>query len=185
MNVATYKILGVIPNFILLAIAIAAALVFFINRVKHLYRVLRIGKEDNRFDHVGERVKTVLKRMFLQICVLKDVSARDLAGLCHAMIFYGFLCFALSYVFMFGRGLIPGLSYHLLGGAFARYFPLILDIAGLAVMVGVVWAILRRYVVKPERLEITGEAGIILGIIASLMVFHFLMEAGGEYTEKK
>jgi len=175
MNIAGYTILG-IPNFILLAIAIIATLFFFINRVKHLYLILRLGKEDDRFKETGERIKVVLKRILLQICVLKDVTAKDLAGLGHAMIFYGFLCFAFSYIFMFARGFIPGLSFHLLGSGFANLFPLVLDCAALMVMAGVIWALVRRYVIQPPRLEKTGEAAIILGIIFSLMVFHFLME---------
>ncbi|MEW6616356.1 MAG: heterodisulfide reductase-related iron-sulfur binding cluster [Thermodesulfobacteriota bacterium] len=175
MNVATYTIMG-IPNFVLLAIVIIAALVFFVNRVRYLYIILRLGKEDNRFKEIGKRINITLKRILLQICVLKDVRAGDLAGLGHAMIFYGFLCFAFSYIFMFGRGFIPGLSFHILGASFAQYFPLILDIAALMVMTAIIWALLRRYVLRPPRLEITGEAGIILGIIFFLMVFHFLME---------
>ncbi|MFH2011863.1 MAG: (Fe-S)-binding protein [Pseudomonadota bacterium] len=175
MNVASYTILG-IPNFVLLAIAIIAALAFFINRVKYLYTILRLGKEDNRFKDIGERIKLTLKRILLQICVLKDVRPGDMAGLGHAMIFYGFLCFAFSYLFMFARGFIPGLSYHLLGASFAKYFPLVLDIAALMVMSAIVWALIRRYVIKPPRLENTREAAIILSIIFSLMVFHFLME---------
>ena len=182
MNVAAYKILG-IPNFILLAIAIIVAVAFFINRVKHLYFILRIGKEDDRFDNIGARILFALKRILLQLCVLKDVNAKDLAGLGHAMIFYGFLCFSFSYLFMFGRGFIPGLSYHILGGTFATYFPLLLDIVALMVITGVIWGLLRRYVVKPPRLEPTPEAGIILGIIGSLMVFHFLMEGFEINTE--
>lgn len=176
MDVATYKILGIIPNFVLLAIAIIAALVFFGNRVKHLYLVLRVGKEDDRFKESGERIKAVLKRILLQICVLKDVRAKDLAGLGHAMIFYGFLCFAFSYIFMFARGFIPGLSFHILGATFAAYFPLILDIAGLLVMTAIVWGLTRRYIVKPPRLELSLEAVLILGCIFSLMLFHFIME---------
>ena len=175
MNVAGYTILG-IPNFILLAIAIIATLVFFVNRVNHLYLILRLGKEDERFKEVGERLKTALKRIFLQVCVLKDVTIKDLAGVGHAMIFYGFLCFAFSYLFMFARGFIPGLSYHLLGSWFANLFPLVLDFAGLMVMAAIIWALVRRYIVQPPRLEKTGEAAIILSIIFSLMVFHFLME---------
>ena len=175
MNVAGYTIMG-IPNFVLLAIVIIAALVFFVNRVRYLYIILRLGREDNRFKEIGKRIKITLKRILLQICVLKDVRARDLAGLGHAMIFYGFLCFAFSYIFMFGRGFIPGLSFHVLGASFASYFPLILDIAALMVMIAIVWALLRRYVVRPPRLETTREAAVILGIIFFLMVFHFLME---------
>ncbi len=175
MNIASYTILG-IPNFVLLTIAIIAALVFFVNRVRHLYIVLRIGKEDDRFKEPGERIKAVLKRILLQICVLKDVTRNDLAGIGHATIFYGFLCFAFSYIFMFARGFIPGLSFHLLGGAFAHYFPLILDIAGLLVMTAVIWGLTRRYIVKPPRLELSLEAVLILGWIFSLMLFHFIME---------
>jgi len=141
MNVAGYTIMG-IPNFVLLAIVIIAALVFFVNRVRYLYIILRLGREDNRFKEIGKRIKITLKRILLQICVLKDVRARDLAGLGHAMIFYGFLCFAFSYIFMFGRGFIPGLSFHVLGASFASSFLLFLDIAALMVMFEFVWAFL-------------------------------------------
>ncbi|MFH1624763.1 MAG: (Fe-S)-binding protein [Pseudomonadota bacterium] len=182
MNVANHTILG-IPNFVLLAIALIAALVFFVNRVKHLYAVLRLGKEDARFQGIGERIKTLLNRVLLQRCVLKDVTAKDLAGMSHAMIFYGFVCFAFSYIFLFGRGFVPGFSFKSLGSTFALYFPLVLDIIGLVVMAGIVWALIRRYIVKPERLEKSLEAGLILGWIFFLMLFHFFMEGFEINTE--
>ena len=175
MNVASYTIMG-IPNFVLLSIAVIVALILFVNRVRYLYFILRLGKEDNRFKDIGERIKLTLKRILLQICVLKDVRPGDMAGLGHAMIFYGFVCFAFSYIFMFGRGFIPGFSFNLLGASFARYFPPILDIVALMVMTAIVWALIRRYVIRPPRLENTLEAAIILGIIFFLMVFHLLME---------
>jgi Fe-S oxidoreductase len=175
IDIAKYTIFG-IPNFILLAIVIIIALGFFIKRAKFLYLLVVSGQKDERFDKKNERIKNLFTTVLSQRCVLKDVGPKDLAGLGHAFMFYGFLCFLFSYIFLFGRGFAGDFSFAILGKTFALSFSFILDLAGIFVMTGIIWAIIRRYIVQPPRLDKSLEAGLILSWVFSLMLFNFIMQ---------
>ena len=90
------------------------ALGIFINRARTLYRLMRLGQPENRFDHLGRRLKAMLWNIVPQRCSLKSLRKGDFAGLGHALIFWGFLFFLLSYVvFIFigdGAGLAEALK---------------------------------------------------------------------------
>jgi Fe-S oxidoreductase/nitrate reductase gamma subunit len=154
----------------------ALALGIFLHRIYFLYRLLRLGQKENRFDHLGERAKTALLYVFPQWCNLKSVSRKDLAGIGHSLIFWGFLLFLLSYIIYIFIGEGGGLSESLRDTTFSRYFLYLLDIAGLVVLTGIIWAAVRRYILKPERLEPTAEAGIILLLISFLMLTYLATE---------
>ena len=64
----------------------------FSQRVYFLYRVMRLGREENRFDNLGQRVKSMLFETVFQWCNLKSISLsrRYLAGIGHAFLFWGF-----------------------------------------------------------------------------------------------
>lgn len=154
----------------------ALALGIFFCRVLYLYRLLRLGQKENRFDHPWRRTKITLTYVVPQWCNLKSVSRRDLAGIGHFFIFWGFVLFLLSYLLyiFIGEGL--GISPEIEDTAFSHYFLYILDIAALFVIVGIIWGAIRRYIIRPERLEFTAEAGIILVTIFLLMISHFLTD---------
>lgn len=156
----------------------ALALGIFFRRMFYLYRILRLGQMENRFDQPGRRLKTVLAYVVPQWCNLKSVSRRDLAGIGHFFIFWGFVLFLLSYLIYIFIGEGFGISDTIEGSAFSHYFLYILDIAGLLVVAGIIWGAIRRYIIRPERLksEISAEAGIILLMILSLMVAHYLAD---------
>jgi Fe-S oxidoreductase len=62
---------------------------------------------------------------------------------------------------------------------------LTLDVAGLVVTVVTLWAAIRRYIIKPERLKSTLEAGIILLVVFSLMLLNYAMQGFRLLTETK
>lgn len=118
-------------------------------------------------------------RVFIQICSLRSISKKDIAGIGHAFTFWGFLVFLISYfVYVFiGDGF--GLSEAIRDSSFSRYFSLIVDIAGVVVASAIIWAAIRRWVLRPVRLELEprGQAVVILALIFSLMLLHFSTEA--------
>lgn len=154
----------------------AIAFGLFVYRGYQLFSWARLGRYENRFDHLGKRLMLMIGRVFPQICSLRSVSRKDIAGIGHALIFWGFLAFLLNYlIYIFiGEGL--GLSETIKNTTFSRYFLLIVDIAGVLVASAIIWAAIRRYIIRPERLEPTPEAAIILVLIFSLMLAHFCME---------
>ena len=151
----------------------------FAQRLYFLFRLMRLGKQENRFDRIGQRIKTMLVEVVPQWCSLKSVTRNDLAGLGHALMFWGFSFFFISYIVFIGLAEGFGLAPVLMGNTFETVYSSILDIAGLFVIIAIVWAAIRRYVVRPERLEISIEAGIIMIMVFSLMALHFCIEGFG------
>ena len=135
---------------------------------------MRLGKAETRFDNIGQRIKNVLFMILPQRCTLRSVTKKDLAGFGHALLFWGFSCFLVSYIVFVGLAQGFGLYPWLMGNTFETVFSSILDIAGLCVMVAVIWGAIRRYVVRPERLEMSVEAGVIMMLVFSLIRALFL-----------
>jgi len=154
----------------------AIAFGLFAYRGYQLFSLIGLGGYENRFDHLGRRLMVMIGLVFPQVCSLRSVSKKDIAGIGHAFIFWGFLLFLLSYlIYVFvGDGL--GLSEAIRNTTFSRYFSLILDIAGFVVALAIIWAVIRRYILRPARLEPTGEAAIILVLIFLLMLAHVCIE---------
>ncbi|MEW6034198.1 MAG: (Fe-S)-binding protein [Chloroflexota bacterium] len=152
------------------------ALGVFLNRGFHLYRLLRLGQGESRFDSLGQRLKVMLWNTVPQRCSLKSLRAGDFAGLGHALIFWGFVLFLLNYIaFIFiGDGL--GLGEAMRHNIVSRVFFYALDIAGAVVALSIIWAAVRRYVLKPFRLAPSMEAAVILLLIFGLMLGHFCFE---------
>ncbi len=148
----------------------------FIYRAYQLFSWVRLGTYENRFDRLMRRFINMVGRVFLQVCSLRSVSKKDLAGIGHAFIFWGFLAFLLNYLLYIFIGDGLGLSELIRDITFFRYFSLIVDIAGVLVALAIIWAAIRRYILKPKRLEPTAEAAIILVLIFSLMLAHFAIE---------
>lgn len=151
---------------------------FFTQRARFLISLLKLGKAENRFDRPGQRLKFALSHMLLQRCVSKNVTKSDWSGVGHMLIFYGFSLFVISYGFHIAEGFYEKLSPALFGKVFNNLFFLLLDIAGLVVIFALSWAAIRRYLVRPFRLQpITGKGpAIILTGIFLLMIVGFCVE---------
>lgn len=161
---------------IILLILILMTLFFFSRRAYFLIRLLQQGKPENRFNHWGKRLKYVLVQVFGGRCTLKNVTRGDYAGFGHLLLFYGFSLFLISYLFHIAEGFYEKLSPSILGHGFNHLFFLFLDIAGLVVIAVILWAVVRRYLIRPNRLDPSLEAGIILVVVFSLMLLHYLTE---------
>ncbi len=166
-----------IPGWVFLIVLAALSLAIFGNRVRYLYRQLRRGQKEDRFDQLPVRAKGVVGRVLAQVCVLKDVSLRDRAGLGHFFIFYGFLTYTLSYALLIVGGFKPHFTETIFTEPGAKVFALVVDVMGMLVLAAVTWALVRRFIIRPVRLDPTRDALIILSFIGSLMVASFFAEA--------
>ena len=136
--------------FLLLLIGVTSYL--FVQRARFLISLLKLGKEENRFDRPWSRLRYAVGQVLLQRCVLKNVTKRDRSGLGHAFIFYGFCLFVISYGFHITEGFYEKLSPALFGAGFNNLFFFLLDVAGLVVICALSWAAIRRYIIRPSRL---------------------------------
>ena len=91
------------------------------------------------------------------------------AGLMHSMIYFGFLVLlGVTTTLEIDHQLPESLKF-LHGGVYQAY-AFIGDLAGLVFTLGVVWAIVRRYIQQPYRIRIKTKAehGVILGVLLAI-----------------
>ncbi len=161
-----------IPGYVIFWVLFAIAAGLFAQRLYFLFRLMRLGKQENRFDRIGQRIKTMLVEVIPQWCNLKTVTRKDLAGIGHALLFWGFSLFLISYIIFIGLAGGFGISPVIERTTFEIGYSSILDIAGVLVTVALILAAIRRYVIRPQRLEATAEAAIILILVFVLMVLN-------------
>jgi len=175
---ATYwNISGYVIFWALFAIAFG----LFAQRIYLLLRLMLLGQKENRFNSIVHRIIFMLVVTFSQWCNLKSVTRKDRAGIGHTLMFFGFSLLLIGYIIFIGLAGGFGLSEMITGTTFETVYSSILDIAALLVTLAVIWAVIRRYIIKPERLkgEATAEASIILLLVFSLMVLHLCIEGFG------
>jgi Fe-S oxidoreductase len=171
------------PGYLLFWGLFAVAFGLFLSRIVLLARILRMGRAES--SHAAWAAGMVGK-VLLQLCNLKKLKRSDLAGIGHALLFWGFGLFFISYLLFIGIGAGLGVWGHVESTTAWKAYASILDIAGSLVILAVIWAAVRRYIVRPARLKPGASPGIILGLVFSLMVLHFLAEgfsyASGYWT---
>ncbi|MBI2620124.1 MAG: 4Fe-4S dicluster domain-containing protein [Ignavibacteriales bacterium] len=137
-----------IKNIVFL-IVFLVSLGVFVFSVWRLLRFLDLGQPENRFDRPGRRVWNVLTVAFGQSKLLRE----PIAGLMHFMIFWGFVILLTAVLESVFEGLIPGFSLHG-SGVWYSMLALLQDVIAALVIVAVLVALFRRYVVRPKRLEV-------------------------------
>jgi Fe-S oxidoreductase len=174
VNESYFSISGYIIFWVLFAIAFG----FFAQRIFLLVRLILLGKKEDRFDRIIYRFTSSLGITLSQWCNLRSVNRKDWAGIGHSFMFWAFCLFLLDYLIFIGLGAGFGLSGFIVNTGFERIFSAILDIAALVIIITLIWAAVRRYILKPARLRghKSSEAGIILLFVFSLMVLYICME---------
>ena len=164
---------GIVPGSLLFYALIAAAAVLFGRRAAYLARLLMKGKPMPRWDQVPARVGRVIVYVFGQARLL----ANDFwPGLMHATIFWGFVVLTLGTVEFFGKGVTESFSLPFLSDT-APYL-ILEDAFSVLVIVAVGYAMFRRLVTRPRRLNLSTEANVILLLILGLMVTDLAADAG-------
>ena len=141
---------------------------------QRVFRLVLQGRSEYRFDRPWERLSGAMAIVLGQKKVLQRVPFGDWAGLGHASIFWGFLTFMLSYaIFIFAAAAWQPFPEWLLTETGARVYSSYLDILAAVLLVVLIWAAVRRWVVRPRRLSFdltrNPDAIIIVGMIAGLM----------------
>ncbi len=152
--------------------AIAAG-IFFI-RGYQLLRLLALGRGVEGFRDIIKRILTAIGHFIAQQCQFKNITRRDRGGIGHLFMVWGFLLFVLYYFFFIviasGFGISDTMEHNLVYG----YYCWVMDIVAPFIVIGALWGIIRRYIVRPSRLEgqQTFEAGFILFTVLVHPVTH-------------
>ena len=147
-------------------VVLLAAVIYFAIRTRQLYRILRLGPNENRLDNIPERIRGVLSYVGAHTRMFRNTYS----GLLHFFIFYGFVVLLTAIVQAFGEGLFPGFSLAPIGGT--TWIAFLQDVFGVLVLIGVLMALVNRLIIRPRQFQESNEldALIILGLIATIMI---------------
>jgi Fe-S oxidoreductase/nitrate reductase gamma subunit len=145
---------------------ILITLILFIYGIYKRTRLWRIGKPENRSDRKRERFQRLWRDGILQIKILSERTP----GLMHVFLFWGFL--------------IPLVIIILLNLRLDLYLPqwlaavisVILDLCGIAALIGIAIAFYRRYIQKLEQLDRQVEDAIVLGFLFIIVMSGLIVE---------
>jgi Fe-S oxidoreductase len=133
-------------------------------------RQWRRGQPAMRFDRPSERFARVFKLAILQLSLWRD----NVAGIMHAMLFWGFLTLLAATTVVFVH---EDLHIRIMQGGFYLYFQsLFVDIVGALALVGVAIGCVRRWIVRPKKLVFSDQASWILVTIFVILASGFLLE---------
>ncbi len=159
----------------------AVALIIFAYGIYRRWRLwVALGKPETRLDQLPERIKALLINGFFQIKTFRE----PYAGIMHGLIFFGF------FVLIFGAAfdasefhIAEPLGWAFLRGTFYLVFSFLMELFGLAVLVGVLLAMYRRYVRRPDGLGYQGKPdntiddAVALLLLFGIIVTGFIIEA--------
>jgi Fe-S oxidoreductase len=135
--------------------------------------LISLGTSEERFDNIGRRFGEMLLYAFGQ----KRVLAKPF-GINHFVIFWSFLILLVANTEFILNGMFPR-TIKLVKLPFELYVPLafMIDIASLLALIAVSVAVVRRIIFPPYPEARTPEAFFILGLIATLMLASFGLNA--------
>jgi Fe-S oxidoreductase len=154
---------------LLLTAAIAAGLYGFLQPIVRRLRAIQKASRGFVVDQIPRRLSRFVWEVILQG---KVIVQRPFAGWMHALVFWGFLIFIPITLEHFGRGYRVALLGH---GAFYNILSTIVAVMAVAVLVGIVALLVRRFVARPPALgPVKIESGVVGLLIIILMVTYLL-----------
>jgi Fe-S oxidoreductase len=163
---------------ILLVLLLLLSAASFWWRVRGVARVIRHARPtpDFQVKPLGRRVRQFLWEVMLQG---KVIAERPLPGLAHALVFWGFCAFGLITINHIASAFGAGFLAQERG--FGRFYFGFVAVWAVAVALAIAGLFIRRFLVRPRWLgAVSGESGIIAGLIFLLMVTYLVSLRLGE-----
>jgi len=162
-----------IKNFIFILVFIAVT-VFFAYSSRNLIRYMLVAKKkDDRFDKPWQRIKRVITIVFGQSKLLRE----PLAGSIHFFIFWGFVLFLFVVIETIIQGFFSPFTWEFLGPLYT-VITSVSDIFGILVIVSVLFALFRRFIIKVPRLQLDVKSEIDAAVVLVLILFIVLSMFG-------
>ncbi|MCE8424218.1 MAG: (Fe-S)-binding protein [Candidatus Methanoperedens sp.] len=159
----------------LIIIVFVTAIALFIWSCYRRFRLVLLGRPENRFKDTGKRIRDVLYYAFGQRCT---VSHGYFFGLNHLVLFWSFMILLIANTEFMLHGLFPYVSLSRLPPGVYHALLFLFDVASVLALLAICIAIIRRLAFPPSYIEAQSrDAFIILGLIAFLMVAFFGLHA--------
>jgi len=149
---------------------------------KRLWSLMMLGKKEDLFSNIPERLAVFTKNVLGQKKLFKDFWP----GLQHAIIFWGFIIITVGTAEHTIEGLFHGFSFSFLGPVY-KVIVLLQDVFHPLIFLACLFGLYRRFIKVPKRLdsgkEHRNDAVLILVLTASLMVANMVTFAGYVFVE--
>jgi Fe-S oxidoreductase/nitrate reductase gamma subunit len=150
----------------------AAALGIFIYAMYRRFRLWAVGKPDKRWDNLGKRIWDFIVLGVIDGLFHRRFFREPYPGIMH------FLMFAGAGVLLVGTALdvIDHYVFHFISGNVYLGLSFALDMGGVFMLVGVIMAVVRRYIQKPERLNTVLDNAVVITLIFVVVITGFFIE---------
>jgi Fe-S oxidoreductase/nitrate reductase gamma subunit len=132
-------------------------------------RLWRMGGPVKRTERLDRRIGGLLLYALGQ----RRVLGQAYPGLMHGLIFYGFVAFFIGTSLV---GIEMDAGFHILKGPFYLGFEAVLNTFALLFLIGLGLAAFRRYLLRPERLNIRRDDAVVLGLLAFIALSGLTIE---------
>jgi len=161
-----------IPYGYVIYILAAIALAFWVFNIYERYKLWQLGKPDDCSKNIGKRVPVFIRTTIVDFLGHRRFLRDPFPGMMHLLIFWGFLILLLA-------SAVDAVTHYIIGhisGSPYLWFKLIVNIGGILILVGIIMAVYRRYVLKPERLNTILDDGIGMALIGGMVITGFMVE---------
>ena len=147
---------------------IVGALAAFAWSASRRWQLLNIGRGENRFDRIGDRLAAVWRYAFRQ----ERMDYYQPAGIAHKLIFTGFIVLLFRTLVLWGRGFYPSWNLFVLAPwmPLGKVYEFAKDVIATLVLVGVAVYVYYRTIKHPRRMTLSFEGLLILMIIGTMMI---------------
>jgi Fe-S oxidoreductase/nitrate reductase gamma subunit len=140
-----------------------------------------LGKPELRLDNLVQRLRLLLVNGLLQVKTFRE----PYPGIMHGMIFFGFVVLFIGTALIAKETYVTGplLGWVFLRGTFYLVFSFLMDLFGLCVLIGVLLALYRRYLQRPDGLgyqgkpDSTPDDAVVLLLLLGIIITGFIIEA--------
>lgn len=162
---------------ILLYIVMVAPFALLAFGIARRVRMWRLGLPDDRFDHLPARLWNAFLMSILHGRIVRKRALRR--GLMHAAIFAGFIALFIGTIIVMIQSDIatPLFGFRFYQGAFYLGYKLALNLAGVILIAGILYAIYRRVILQPKTLQTAADDVIILAFLLVLVIQGFVLQA--------
>jgi Fe-S oxidoreductase/nitrate reductase gamma subunit len=150
----------------------AAALGIFVYAIYRRFHLWVVGKPDKRWDNLGKRIWDFIVVGIVDGLFHRRFFREPYPGIMHFLIFAG------AGVLLLGTALdvIDHYVFHFISGNVYLGLSFALDVGGVMILAGIIIALVRRYIQKPERLNTVLDNSVVLSLIFVVVVTGFFIE---------
>ncbi|MBI5251131.1 MAG: respiratory nitrate reductase subunit gamma [Desulfomonile tiedjei] len=144
-----------------------------------VHRKFQLGSEVVWSKIFSREIFSILKTVFFDILLQRRILANSVSRwLIHSLIFYSFFArFALSFLTLFLQKFSPEGELTLaLVNKDSPFVATFNDLTGVFILAGVIWAMIRRFITKPEYVSTEEQDTLALVIIGLVTLSGFILE---------